>query len=184
MQTEFENETRTFLFDVRDYILQSFEDLNKKIISEFKFGEMDCRLPAVAMVSFIRKRIIAGYPYYCRNATQSRFKLTTPTGEYIYVKKLDENKFPSNIETTNNDKIIHQVTDSSTEKGCNVFVGYIAESDFSKIIGIYASCIKGDKLIWATDLNNLDNNNLIINFDPQSGSPKLKDGVVRIKKAE
>jgi hypothetical protein len=184
LQEKFEHENFDFLLTVKDYIFESLEDVHTKILVHFKYGEMDCRLPSVSMVSFIRKRIINNFPFYCRNAILGRFKLTTPSNDYIYIKKLDDNRLPSNVETEANNMIIFNVTKNSDDEGCNIFTGYTCPDDYSKIDGIFAVCIEGKKVIWETDLLNFGNQGAILDINPQDGTPKLKDGIVQLKKTD
>lgn len=186
VQKEFERSNLDFLLKVREIIYESFQDLHTKVFSLFGPSDMDKNMPAVAMISFIRKGIIKYFPDYCRTATRKRFKLVTPNNEYVYVKKLDDNMRPSNIETNANNIILHQLTTDKKDKGPNIFVGYTTTSDYSTLTGIYAVCIDGDTVVWRTDISDLYNDQAgaVVTMKPVGTPPKLKSGVVKVRRTK
>ncbi len=184
LQQDFEQANMLFLLAFKRIVETSFQNLHSKIFTMFKPYDMDKNMPAVATISFIRQEIIQNFPEYCRSATPARFRLVTPTNEYIYIKKLDDNYRPSNIQTGENDLIMNQLTVSKKDKGPNIFVGYTSTHGNSSLTGIYAVCIDGPNLIWRTDISDLsrDNQAPLVGIKPKGPEPTLKPGIVKIRK--
>jgi len=138
------------------------------------------------MISFIRQAIIKKYPNYCSKATKRRFKLFTPNNEWIFLKKLRNNRRPSNIETAANNIILHQYTENERDKAPNIFLGYTEANGYSMITGIYAVCIDGKDILWHTDISTLEirETGILVSTKPKNDGPKLKDGVVKVKKTK
>lgn len=182
-QKQFETANLNLMLAFEDIVYDAHDQFHNKVLSLFKWGEMDKMLPAVAMISFIRQSFIRDYPSYCREATNQRFRLITDNGEYIYLKKLDDNKKPSNIETQSNNLILYQVTDDSSNKRPNVFFGYTTTEEYSKITGVYAVCLKGEQLMWVTNISNLRSSmgGLVATVTTPT-EPVLKPGIVKLKK--
>lgn len=185
VQSEFETGNRDFLLAFREMPYSAHQDLQTKIWIHFKPTEMDKNANAVMMISFIRQALIRQFPLYCSQATPSRFMLVTPSGEHLYIKKLDDDKMPSNIPTGNNTIILMQLSESKKDDNPNIFLGYTTTDTYSEITGTYAVCITGTKVDWISDLNNLDNEQQqgeIIPLTPVGTPPAaLKEGVVKIK---
>jgi len=128
------------------------------------------------MISFIKKKLIERFPFYCVNATMSRFKLTLPSGEFVYVKKLDDKKRPSNIETVENNEILFQVTKDKRDTAGNIFIGYNCQS-YSSVDAVYVVCLKGDELVWHQNILELQKSERakIVDFSLTQKNVKLKD---------
>ena len=185
-QQEFINNNFDFLISFRDIVYEANKELHQKIFVLFKPGEMDNNMPAVSMISFIRKRLVRNFPLYCEKATPARFKLTTPSREYLFVKKLDDDKRPSNIPTINNEKILNQCSESNDDLYPHIFIGYTSTEKCDVITGIYAVCIQGKEILWVTDINKLSSgvNGVLVDMNPKDNTPKLKAGIVKIRKTK
>ena len=184
VQTDFEQKNKDFLIEFRAMPYSAHQDLQTKIWVHFKPNEMDKNANAVMMISFIRQNLIRQFPLYCSQATPGRFMLVTPSGEHIYVKKLDDDKMPSNIPTVSNTIILMQLSENKSDDNPNIFLGYTTTDTYSDITGTYAVCITGSKVDWISDLSNLDNEQQgdIIPLTPVGIPPvALKEGVVKIK---
>jgi len=79
--------------------------------------------------------------------------------------------------------IINNLTDSDTDKGPNIFLGYTVNEEWSMITGIYAICAQGQSVIWKTDLLDFGENDQtpIVTIRPTPVSPKVKPGVTKKK---
>lgn len=182
-QQEFEQNNKQLLIDFKNSVPECLKDLHKKIFASIEPIDQDKNLPATAMNGFLSGQFKRKYPHYCYKATKQRFKLYIGDVS-IYIKKLDEkSKLPSNIPTDESLKIFNQLTDSDSDDGCNIFLGYTVTDDWSRITGIYAVCLKGDVLLWKTDLNNFEEDSLtpIIPIRPTPKAPQVKDGAKRKK---
>ena len=103
----------------------------------------------------------------------------------MYIKKLDsKTKLPSNIPTDESLMIYNQLTGSSSDSGCNIFLGYTVLDDWSNITGIYALCLEGEKIIWISDLINFGEAELppVITMKPTPIVPRLKVGAEKKRK--
>ncbi len=183
-QKQFEETNRQLLLDFREFVEKSMKRLHKVIFEQIEPESQDNKLPAIAMSGFLRGEFIRNYSNYCRKATRLRFKLITENGEWIYIKKLDRQKKPSNVETRANNIILYQLTALNHDKGANVFLGYTEPGDFTKVTGTYAVCIDGAKVQWISDLSLLEQKiqATVENLNPKVKGPSLKEGVVRLKK--
>jgi roadblock/LC7 domain-containing protein len=183
-EQKFQDDNADLLNVFKDAVDYAFEMLHKKVFTVFKANAMDRNLPAVSVISFIKEYLIDKVPEHCRLATEGRFKLVTKDGQCIYVKKLDEKKMPSNISTTANDMIMHQFTASEYDAGGNVFFGYTTDEGYPKPTGIYAVCIDGNQKVWIFDIATIIKKaqSPVIKLTTKANKPKLKEGVVKIKK--
>lgn len=183
-EKKFQEENLDLLKEFSAAVDYAFEMLHKHLFSIIKPKAMDRNLPAVSVISFIRQHLINKLPANCREATVSRFKLVTDNGQSIFVKKLDDQKMPSNIQTEANDMIINQFTIPGSDTGANIFLGYNTDEGFSKVNGKYAVCLDGENKLWAFDISTViaKKEATIIKFTTKSNKPKLKEGVVKIKK--
>lgn len=186
-QTEFEKKHEKLLYAFPGFVDQAFIRLNKEIYATIEAQSRDKNLPAVAISGFLKGQIIHEFPDYCAKATKKRFKLKHDNSEWIYVKKLNSKKLPSNVKTDANDMIIAQLSDSENDTEPNVFLGYIASSCNTQANEVYAVYIRNNKVIWYTDLRlfadmiNERNPNTQL---PVSGNEiEIKSDVVKIKKA-
>lgn len=181
-QKAFEEANAELMFAMEDLVIEGHKKLHTTILPLFKYEEMDKNLPAVAMISFIRQGFIRKYPQYCRKASRKRFRLITQNNEFIYLKKLDKKKRPSNIETHNNNLIIHQVTESKVDSLPNVFFGYTCSENYSVIKGVFAVCIRGKETLWVTNITDLRNQSggSLVPLTPTAPT-QLKPGVVKLK---
>jgi hypothetical protein len=181
-QKQFEKANLDIMLACLSIVKDAFHKLHTLIFPLFKPGEMDKNQPAISMISFMKQGFIRLHPSFCRRATRSRFKLITPTDEYIYIKKLNEKKRPSNVRTKANDLILFQIANSiAKHKYPNVFFGYTVTPDYSKLTGIYAVCISGKDLVWYSDLNTLYNKAQAKLVNINTSGTKLKPGTVKIK---
>lgn len=183
-QNQFEETNKQLLLEFNDFVEKGLKRLHKVIFEQIEPESQDNKLPAIAMSGFIRGEFIRNYSSYCRKATRLRFKLITDNGEWIYIKKLDRQKKPSNIETRANNIILHQLTAINHDKGANIFLGYTEPGDFTKVTGTYAVCIDGEKVQWVSDLSLLESKvqATVENMNPKVKGPSLKVGVVKLKK--
>ncbi len=172
IQSEFEETNLELLLAFKQIVYDSHSKLHSYIHTLFRPGEMDRNQSAVSMSSFMRQGIL--------------FKLISPNNENIYIKKLDHKKRPSNIQTINNNLIIFQLTKSSKDVQPNIFLGYTANENYSIITGIYAVCIEGKAVKWITNISLLGGSAQaqLESITPIGGSPKLKDGIVKLKKSK
>lgn len=182
-EKDFKEENLSLLVMFRELVLQSHEQLHKSIFKMFLPTDMDKNMPAVSMNSFIRQGLIRLFPMYCFKATKKRFKLITDSRACLFIKKLNKKLRPNNIDTNANKLIINQRTDDSADKDPIIFLGYTTPPDFSVITGIYAVCINGKETAWRIDLADLGNSAaLLTSIKPKGTGPKLKDGIVKVKK--
>lgn len=161
----------------------AFDMLHRKVFTVFKPHFMDNKLPAIAVSSFIREYLIDKMPVQCRNADHARFKLTTDTGEFVYVKKLDENLLPMNIQTEANDLILYQLTTSGSAAPGNIYFGYQTDQGFPYVKSKYVVCIDGSKLLWKKDIADLRVSGKFLKIAAHK-STQLKAGVVKLKKGK
>jgi hypothetical protein len=186
-QKQFEKTNMSLLLKFKEHVAEAHQKLHRNIFTEFTPAAMDKNLPAVAMVSYLRLFMIRDFPQLCGYATPSRFKLKTVDSNWVYLKKLDERFRPQNIETDENERIIHQVTSDRSDKGANIFFGYTEANQYGEITGVFAVCIDGDEEVWRIDIIRLDNDNReeakLEPIKPKSGGPKLKDGA-KIRRAK
>jgi len=186
-QADFENKNIDLLLAFREMVPKAFLRLHREIFSIIEPISQDKNLPAVIMSGYFKGELIKLFPQLCSNATKQRFLLTGAGNERIFVKKLDSQRRPSNIPTVDSVLIYNQLSNSHFDVFPNIFLGYSATEDWSDFTGIYAVCIDGEKTLWISDLMMLDNNNgaNIITMPLQPVipiSPKIKEGVVKIKK--
>lgn len=179
-QEKFQKENENLMFAMEDAVYDALKSYQKEILPLFRRGGMDNNMPAVSMISFIKQAFITRFPQYCREATKARFRLITDSGEHIYLKKLNRKKRPQNIPTENNNRILYQVTDHSKTNRPNVFFGYTCTNNYSSITGVYAICIKGEEIVWVTDISSLRQSAIVTSLD-QPTAPVLKEGVVKLK---
>ncbi|HMH22646.1 MAG TPA: hypothetical protein VK563_12760 [Puia sp.] len=183
-QKQFEKENLALLLAFKEIVSDSFRMLHDHIFTLIKpGGGMDNKMPSVTLISFIRTYIIQKFPAYCGKATKSRFKLVTPTQNNIYLKKLDFKRRPSNRKSTANDLIMYQLTKSNKDKGGNVFLGYVTDKVFSRVLGIYAVCLDGKECLWECDILALarKQETKVIRMKKRGEKLKLKDTAVPIK---
>lgn len=186
-QKEFESKNKPFLLSFKDIVFEAFENMHQKIFPIFKPSDMDRNMPSVSMISFIRQGIIRKFPLYCRKADRKRFRLVTPTNESLFIKKLDDRFLPSNIQTFENQKILAQCIPGEKTKGSNVFLGYTVSKYYERLTGVYAVCIYGHSVIWITDISLLggrSESGTLIPITPKGNEPKLKDGIVKVRKTK
>ncbi|SMC54449.1 hypothetical protein [Pedobacter africanus] len=186
-QEEFESNNLDILLAFRDIVPRCFERLHKEIFGVIEPVSQDKNLPAVVMSGFMRGELIKLFPEACRNATTQRFQLAGTKNEQIFIKKLDERRRPSNIPTVDSVLIYNQRSKSMADTTPNIFLGYTATDDWSGFTGTYAVCIDGDKTVWESDLSMLCDNrgSLIVKMPVEPvapKTPKIKEGVVKIKK--
>ena len=185
-QQDFENQNLDLLTAFAGMVNRSFERLNSEILSTVELTSRNKHLKAIAVNGFLMGELIQSFPEYCRAATKVRFNLKTPTGEWIYVKKLFEDKNkkrrPKNASTKNNTKIYHQLSDSETDTCSNVFLGYTALDDMTAATGYYAVCIDGETELWVSDLKTLAKKAQIKQVPREKAEPTLSPNVVKIKK--
>lgn len=188
-QKEFEQTHQQILIDFRESVFRSMDRLHKEILEVIEPESQDNKLAAIAMSGYLRGDFIRNYPFLCRRATRSRFKLITDQGDLLYIKKLDKKKRPRNVLTKASALILHQLTaKNGGERGANVFLGYTEPGDYSHATGTYAVCIDGDEVKWISDLSLLGGAELtgpaIKDGTPPAtpNQPKLKEGTVRLKK--
>lgn len=181
---EFKRQNIGLLKTYQEAVEYAFKKLHQQVFTIIKPNAMDRNLPSVSISSFIREYFITNMPFNCKDATSGRFKLTTETGEYIYLKRLYDNLMPSNIETTENDLILNQCLKPGDENKANIFLGYQTDDGYSNATGIFAVCIRKER-IWAFDINSALQQNqksLYVKIKNTENKPKLKEGIVRIKK--
>lgn len=186
-QSEFENKNIDLLIAFREMVPRAFIRLHKEIFSVIEPISQDKNLPSVVISGFLRGELIKHFPELCDNATKQRFKLTGANKERIFIKKLDDQKRPSNIPTIDSMLIYNQLSNSQVDVYPNVFLGYTASDDWSDYTGVFAVCIDGEKTLWVSDLMMLDDNrnSNVINMPVKPiapSAPKIKEGVVKIKK--
>jgi len=184
-ENKFKKNNIALLRTYRDAVEYAFQNLHQKVFTVFKPNAMDRNLPSVAISSFIRDYFITNMPFNCKDATTGRFKLTTNSGEYIYLKRLYENLMPSNIETTENDIILNQCFKPGQSDKANIFLGYQTDDGYPNATGIFAVCIRVDKIEWAFNINSVlqqKENSLYVKIKNVENKPKLKEGVVKVKK--
>lgn len=185
-QSEFENSNRELIIDFKNFTYTSFKNLHKKILSVIEPIDQDKNLYAVVMSGFLRGQFLRTYPHYCYKATSQRFKLFIDNTS-VYIKKLDsKTKLPSNIPTDESLMIYNQLTNSESDLGCNIFLGYTVSDDWSQLLGIYATCIEGEKIIWISDLNTFGESELppIVELKPKPITPRLKADAKKKRKRE
>jgi hypothetical protein len=181
-QQEFESKNRDLLIFFKSCVPLCLKMVHKKVLSVIEPIDQDKNLRAVVMSGLLKGQFLRKYPHYCHKATKQRFKLFV-NGESIYLKKLDNNFMPSNILTKESFLIFNQLSSSNTDLGTNIFLGYVVEDDWSKIIGIYAVCIDGDKLLWYSDLKNFGEAELppVVTIKPKPIAPRVKQGAKKRK---
>jgi hypothetical protein len=183
-QKQFEKANAQLLRDFREFVPTCFEKLHKKVLANIEPIDQDRNLHAVVMNGFLKGQFIRKYPHLCYKATRQRFRLFVDNTN-VFVKKLDEKtKFPSNIPTDQSLMIYNQLTDSTSDKHTNVFLGYTVREDWSKITGVYAVCIEGEEIIWISDLNTFgeeQSTTPVIPMGPTPIKPKVKPGVKKKK---
>lgn len=181
-QQEFEEQNKQLLIDYKNEVPESFKKLHQRVLAAIEPIDQDKNLCAVVMSGYLTGFFKRKYPHYCGKATKQRFKLCI-SNTNVYIKKLDEkSKLPSNIPTDESLKIHFQLTDS-TDKECNIFLGYTVSEDWSILTGTYALCIEGEEKIWISDLSGLDSDNLspVVTMKPTPIAPKVKEGAKRKK---
>ncbi|UOE49815.1 hypothetical protein MTO98_01855 [Mucilaginibacter sp. SMC90] len=186
-QADFENKNLDVLIAFRDMVPRAFARLHKEIFSTIEPISQDKNLPSVVMSGFLKGELIKHFPQLCGHATKQRFQLTGAGNERIFIKKLDTQMRPSNIPTVDSVLIYNQLSNSHIDVFPNIFLGYTASEDWSDFTGVYAVCIDGEKTLWISDLMMLDDKNgsNIVTMPVQPivpVSPKIKEGVVKIKK--
>jgi hypothetical protein len=181
-QQEFEEKNMELLLAFKGFVPQCFKEMHG-ILSIIEPTAQDKILPAVLMSGLLRGKFIKNYPENCRKATKKRFKLIGGNYEWLYVKKLDRRKRPSNIATKSSLLILNQRSTSKQDKSPNVFLGYTVSSDWSEYTGVYAVCIEGSEILWLSDISLLGGSSLTRNIEvtPNNPGPKLKDGIVKVK---
>jgi hypothetical protein len=182
-QNVFEKVNDQMLIDFKNFVHLCFKNLHKKILSVIEPIDQDNNLHAVVMSGLLKGQFKRKYPHYCHKATNQRFRLFIDYTS-LYIKKLDEKtKLPSNIPTDISLMIYNQLTDSTSDSGCNVFLGYTVNEDWSMITGIYAVCIEGENILWISDLKNFgeEEQSPVITMRPKPKAPKVKEGAKRKK---
>lgn len=185
-QSEFEKSNTQLLIDFKNFVPICFQNLHKKILSVIEPIDQDKNLNATVMSGYLKGQFIRKYPHYCSKATKQRFKLNV-NSTYIYIKKLDKKtKVPSNIPTKESLMIYNQLTNSTSDTGCNIFLGYTVTNDWSMIKGIYAVCIEGENVLWMTDLKNFGDAELtpVVILKPKPIAPKVKEGAKKKTRAK
>lgn len=164
-----------FLFDMSKYDRRKtlsqieFEKTNKEVLLAFPAAvdwalkrtheemstiEPICihpNLPATHMAGFVSGKMKMLFPDQCPLKATRRFMMITRTS-CLYVKKLDKNLRPSNIETFESTVILNQRSTSSDDTLTNIFLGWTATEDYSQITGKYAVCIDGNNVLWYLNL--------------------------------
>ena len=189
-QKDFEDRYKDVLLAFPDMVDRAFMRLNMQIFSNVEPESRNKNLAAVCISGFLQGSMIKAFPNYCSyfiNHNGSRFKMRKDNYEWLYVKKLDENKRPSNIETDNSIKIMKQLSDSVMDTNANVFLGYVATEDNSYAQHIYAVYIVDKKVEWFTDLRGFVEKNTFGEVVTPVTPPvqtELKEGTVTIKKVD
>jgi len=107
---------------------------------------------------------------------------------FIRFKKLDNHFSPSNVQTKQNDLFRKQMSipgfpDSPTF----LYAGYIPDSAWSRLNGIYIACWAGDHVNWVIDAGKYSSEQLGLNFRSTEPQPmeldKDKQRVILKKKA-
>lgn len=177
-QKSFEMANRELLIDYKNFVPNCFKKLHKNVLAAIEPIDQDKNLPAVVMSGYLAGEFKRKYPHYCTKATRKRFKLYIDYTN-VYVKKLDaRTKLPSNIPTDEALMILNNLTDTNADNGGNIFLGYTVSDDWSRIKGIYAVCIEGDKIVWISDLTNFGEEEKapVITLKPKPIAPKVKTG--------
>jgi len=188
-QKDFEASYMDVLIAFPDMVDNAFMRLNKELFAIIEPASRNKNLPAVAISGFLQGSMIRQFPDYCRDFISHggvRFKMKKENYEWLYIKKLDENKKPSNIETDNSIKIMKQLSDSALDVEPNVFLGYVASDDYSVAESVYAVYIVDKKVEWFTDLVDFAQRNRISAETVQLtalAQTKLKDDVVTVKRS-
>lgn len=183
-QIDFERDNLELLLAFPDIVRRSFDRLNSEIFPIIELRSRDRNLGAVIISGFLRGELITNFPDYCYAATKLRFRLISKKHEWIYVKKLDENRRPMNIPTRNNEIIMNQRSFSTRDLESNIFLGYTASQDMTYPIDVYALCIDGEKEVWCSNLLDLAVKNIPIRTISTKKETQLKDGTIKIKKAK
>ena len=184
VQEDFINTNLAMLCSFPDIVDKSFERLQKEILSTIEVGSRNRNLPSVVVSGFMVGFLKDLYPTFCREK-DGRFFLKLQDNTKVYVNKLSNKFRPMGIDTKNRSKIVNQLTDEeSGEEIGNVFLGYTSSEDNINNTGVYAVCIDGDTMLWRLDLRSLEakNPNIDRPLLPKPSDPRLKDGVVTIKK--
>jgi hypothetical protein len=180
-QDIFENENKELLASFPDMVDRAFKRMNTQIMPLIEPTSRDKNLPAVLISGFLRGYLIAEFPHYCAAATNQRFSLKTDALEWIYIKKLNDNRRPMNIKTSVNDMILNQLSVSEEDTGSNIFLGYTATKDMTQNLEVFALCIEGEVEHWFSDLKEFAKINHVQKHLSDKKETKLKDDTVRIK---
>lgn len=185
-QSKFEINYGDILYAFPEMVDTAFERLNKEIYPQVEPISRDKNMAPIMISGFLKGQIVSRFPVYCGVATNTRFRIQKENFEFIYVKKLDKKKKPSNIETQNSEMILHNVfSDLQDTSEANVFLGYISDHANTYAIEIHAVYLINKQVVWSTDLrdfvakqNSLANTVQITNNQQMA----LKDGTVTLKK--
>src|SRR6185437_120378 len=112
-QTDFENRYKDVLAVFPAMVDEAFIRLSRDIYPVVEPASRDRNMMAVLISGFLKGQLVYRFPEYCThyiNNNGSRFRLQKENYEWLYIKKLDVNKKPSNIETDNSVKIIKQLS--------------------------------------------------------------------------
>lgn len=181
-QRDFETNNSKLLCSFPGMVDMAFDRLNREIYPIIDPGSRDKNMPATIISGFLKGAMIRSFPHLCRKATPKRFRLKIDGSEWIYIKKLNDNKQPSNIKTKDNEKIMNQLSDSKTDVEANIFLGYTANQEMTQADGVFAVYIVGEKVEWFSDLRDLvskENENVKQLSTPVETA--LKEGTVKIK---
>jgi len=182
-QEEFIEKNLALLLALKDIVLESFDQFHDNLLPLISpGGGMDNKLPSIAIISFIRTKIIQQFPKYCGKATKGRFKLVSTDLCNIYLKKLDFRKRPSNRQSKANDLILYQLTKNKEDKGGNIFLGYITDPLYNHVLGIYAVCLEGKELVWECNILDLvaKQSAKVVKMKKKGNRIKLKPGAKKL----
>lgn len=189
-QKDFEERYKNVLLAFPAMVDRAFLRLNMQIFANIEPESRNRNLAAVSISGFLQGAMVKTFPDYCHyfiNHNGSRFKMRKENYEWLFVKKLDDNKRPSNIETDTTLKIMKQLSESSMDLHANVFLGYVASDDNSFADAIYAVYIVDKKVEWFTDLRGFVEKNSsgdVINPVTAPVPTELKEGTVTIKQTD
>lgn len=186
IQKEVEQKNEALLCRFVELVDNSFKRLHKEIYSVIKPEHRDKNLAAVVMSGYLQGDLSYEYPMFCAHSTKQRFKMKINGSEWVYVKKLNEKRKPSNVKTNANDKILMQLSDSDSDVEPNIFLGYIADESMLEAKEILAVYIQNGTVVWCSDLRDLVKsvakrkpNQHLLN---EEASIQIKSNVVKLKK--
>lgn len=182
-QSDFENRNLKFLCSFPDIVDRAFERLNKEIYPLIEISSRDKNMPANLISGFLKGEMISNYPLYCRG-TAKRFKMKIDGSEWIYIKKLNAKKRPSNVTTDANTMILRQHSTSKADTSANIFLGYTAGADMTSADNVFAVYIVENVVEWYCDLRVLASSqtqNNVTQLATIKEEVALKVGTVQLK---